>query len=94
MCERADVDVVMGESDWDAACGDYFDEHTEVLLDADARGPGLLAIDRGPDRWEVRQIIHDPEGNHDWQIHAEVLLEASEAEGTAVVRVLSFGRMG
>ncbi|GAA1706236.1 DEAD/DEAH box helicase [Propioniferax innocua] len=94
MCERADVDVVMGELDWDAACGDYFDEHTEVLLDADARGPGLLAIDRGPDRWEVRQIIHDPEGNHDWQIHAEVLIEASEAEGTAVVRVLSFGRMG
>ena len=39
-------------------------------------------------------LLHDPEGNHDWQIHAEVLLEASEAEGTAVVRVLSFGRMG
>lgn len=94
MCEAADVDVLVSEADWDETLGEYWDEHDEVLLDADARGPGLLAIDRGRDRWDVRQIIHDPEGNHDWQIHAEVLIEASEQEGAAVVRTLSFGRLG
>lgn len=94
MCEAADVDVLVTEEMWDQTLGDYWDDHEEILLDADARGPGLLAIDRGKDRWEVRQIIHDPEGDHDWQLHAEVLIEASEQEGSAVVRTLSFARLG
>jgi hypothetical protein len=35
----------------------------------------------------VRQILHDPEGNHDWRISAEVDLDASDEAGVAVIRV-------
>jgi hypothetical protein len=38
----------------------------------------------------VRQIINDPEGNHDWAIVAEVDLDASDAAGEPVIRTRSF----
>ena len=41
--------------------------------------------------WLVRQIIDDPEGNHDWAIVATVDLDASDAAGEPVVRTRSFG---
>ncbi len=37
--------VVMTRSAWDDALGSYFQEHDEVLTDADARGPDLLRFD-------------------------------------------------
>ena len=36
----------MTRSAWDAALEDYYAEHDEVLLDADARGPDLLVLER------------------------------------------------
>ena len=61
-----------------------------------ARSPELLLIDRPPPgadgrTWLVRQIIDDPEGNHDWAIVATVDLDASDAAGEPVVRTQSFG---
>ncbi|MCY7395877.1 MAG: DUF3516 domain-containing protein [Nocardioides sp.] len=35
-------EVVMTRSRWDEAIGAYYDDHDEVRLDADARGPGLM----------------------------------------------------
>lgn len=43
--------------------------------------------------WRVRQVIDDPAGDHDWGIDAVVDLEASAAEGAAVVRVLGLTRL-
>lgn len=49
--ERASADrtdpprqVLVGRSVWDAALEDYFAEHDEVRLGADARGPALLSV--------------------------------------------------
>ena len=39
----------------------------------------------------MRQIIDDPEGNHDWAIVATVDLDASDAVGEPVIRTQSFG---
>src|SRR5690606_29405940 len=59
--------------DWTAALDAYYEEHDEILTGPDARGPNLLIIDTDePGVWRVRQIIDDPEGNHDWGISAEV----------------------
>jgi hypothetical protein len=85
-----------GEAGWDAdawrdALAGYWDEHDVIRTDADARGPGLVVVDTEsePGRtWQVRQIIHDPEGFHDWSIRAEVDLAASDATGEAVVRLV------
>ena len=42
-------EVVMTRSAWDAALEDYYAEHDEVRLDADARGPALLRrVEAGP----------------------------------------------
>ena len=51
----------------------------------------LLMIDATkPREWTVRQIIDDPEGNHDWAIVATVDLDASDAAGEPVIRTQSF----
>ena len=79
---------------WEEVVRAYFAEHDEVLTGADARGPALLIVDKAePGRWKVRQILDDPDGNHDWGIDVEVDLEASDEEGTAVLRLVDAGRM-
>ena len=62
-------------------------------IGADAGGPALLIFDRQPGVWRVRQILDDPAGDHDWGFDAEVDLEASDEEGTAVIRLIDAGRM-
>ena len=61
---------------------------------ADARGPAMLQIteEREPRRWRVRQVLDDPDGDHDWGIEAEIDLTASDDAGTAVVRLLDVSR--
>ncbi|MDP9317946.1 MAG: DUF3516 domain-containing protein, partial [Actinomycetota bacterium] len=80
---------------WEAALSSYWEEHDAILADADARSPHLLVVDTGSTRgsesnervWRVRQILHDPNGDHDWGISAVVDLDASDEAGGAVVRV-------
>jgi superfamily II RNA helicase len=79
------------EIDWAAAMTAYYDEYDEVGTDADARGPHLLVVEERPDRWLVRQVFADPDGDHDWGIAAEVGLPASDEAGVAVVRVTAVG---
>lgn len=82
------------DQDWYDALGDYWDEHDQIGTDAQARSPGLFVVDEtDPRRWQVRQIIDDPEGNHDWQIQAEVDLDACDQAGQLVLAVTSFGRV-
>ena len=80
-------------SRWEQVIADYFAEHDDVGTGADARGPALLIIDRGPTLWRVRQILDDPAGDHDWGMEVEVDLEASDAEGAAVLRMIDAGRL-
>ncbi|WP_433217439.1 DEAD/DEAH box helicase [Dactylosporangium sp. CS-047395] len=76
---------------WEDAVESYFDEYDSMGVGPDARGPALLVIDQKPDRWHVRQIFDDPEGDRDWAITAEVDLAESDAQGAAAVRVVSVG---
>ena len=86
------------DSGWDAdAWGDaldaYFGEHDEIGTGPDARGPGLLILDEGPQVWTARQIFDDPAGDHDWGFSAEVDLAASDEAGTAVLRITDVGQL-
>ena len=58
------------------------------------RGPALLQITREPGQWLVRQVIDDPEADHDWAITAVIDLEASDATGEAAVAITDFGPVG
>jgi hypothetical protein len=77
--------------DWEAALKPYFEEYGEIGIGPDARGPALLMIDAGREKWTVRQIFDDPNGDHDWAIHAEIDLAESDETGAAAVRITGVG---
>ena len=89
--ERAAA-LAMNAAAWEEALGAYWDEYETMDAGPAARAPELLMIERsgGARRWTVRQIINDPEGNHDWAIVATVDLDASDAAGEPVIRTQSF----
>jgi superfamily II DNA/RNA helicase len=85
--------VTMTRAAWDAGLEAYYADHDEVRLDADARGPALLHVERTGRRWSARQTLHDPAGDHDWVIQATVDLDASDAAGEAVVLATALHRL-
>jgi hypothetical protein len=92
-----DLGELDGAAGWDAdrwgeVVQAYFAEHGELNTGADARGPALLVIDKQPGVWRVRQILDDPDGDHDWGFDVEVDLAASDEEGTVVLRLVDAGR--
>ena len=89
----AALDPELGEVGWAAALDAYFAEHDRIDTGADARGPGLLAISEGQGSWTVRQILDDPEGDHDWGISATVDLLASDETGEARLVVTAMDRL-
>jgi superfamily II RNA helicase len=83
--------AVMHSAAWEEALGSYWDEYDTLGDGPEARSPALLLIDTSnPREWTVRQIVDDPEGNHDWSIVATVDLDASDAAGEPVIRTRSF----
>jgi hypothetical protein len=86
-----DPDRASAFRDWDAALGEYWDVYDEIRTDADARGPANLVIEERGRTWRVRQIIADPDGNHDWSMTATVDLDACDAAGDLIVHVTGFG---
>jgi superfamily II RNA helicase len=76
---------------WEAALAPYFEEYGEIGIGPEARGPAMLMIDAGRERWTVRQIFDDPAGDRDWGISAEIDLAASDEIGAAAVRVTAVG---
>ncbi|GAA4175774.1 DEAD/DEAH box helicase [Phytohabitans flavus] len=84
-----DAEAGWDAEEWEAALEPYFAEHTDIGTGPDARGPSLLMIDQGRDRWTVRQIIDDPAGHHDWAITAEVDLAESDDLGAAAIHIVS-----
>ena len=79
---------------WQRALEPYFDEHADIGIGPDARGPQLLTITEEPERWLVRQVLDDPAGDRDWAIEAEVDLAASDEEGAAVLWLTGVAPLG
>ncbi|MCZ2807419.1 DUF3516 domain-containing protein [Modestobacter sp. VKM Ac-2983] len=78
---------------WGEVVQAYFAEHADLNTGGDARGPALLIVDKSDPRlWQVRQILDDPAGDHDWGFDAEIDLDASDEEGVLVMRLLDAGR--
>jgi len=90
--DLGELDPDFGEDAWADAISAYFEEHDSIGTGPDARGPQMLQIvtDERARRWLVRQVIDDPEGDHDWGITAVVDLEASDEAGEAVVTLTAF----
>jgi hypothetical protein len=76
---------------WQEALEPYFEEYDRIGTGPNARGPQLLQIEIEPERWLVRQVLDDPNGDHDWGITAEVDLLGSDESGTAAITVTDVG---
>ena len=96
--ELGELDAASGfDADrWADALDPYFDEYdasSDPLIgtDADARSSAMLQLTEGPTQWLARQILADPEGDHDWAISATVDLAESNEQGVAVIRIVAVG---
>ncbi|WP_456821111.1 DEAD/DEAH box helicase [Cellulomonas sp. URHB0016] len=76
---------------WRTAMDPYYDDHDEILTGPPARGPGLFQVTPGAATWQVRQLLDDPEGDHDWRIDATVDLAGSDETGEVQLRVVAVG---
>ncbi len=64
-----------------AAFGPYWDDHDEVLVDAEARGPDHVSWDGE----RVTQVVSDPAGYREWVVEGHLDLDASRAEERVVL---------
>ncbi|MDN5599236.1 MAG: DUF3516 domain-containing protein [Brachybacterium sp.] len=76
---------------WAAVMDDYYETYDDVGIDGPARSPQLLQITEESRVWRIRQAFHDPEGNHDWAIEAELDLEATDETGEPVLAITHVG---
>jgi superfamily II RNA helicase len=76
---------------WFEAFVPYFEEFDTIGIGPDARNPAWLLVEQHPDRWDVRQVIDDPAGDHAWSVRATVDLRASDEAGTAIIHVVAVG---
>ncbi len=85
---RLDATAGFGEGRWRAALDEFYAEHDEILLDADARSLAFLILDQADEEsehvWHVRQIFHDSDADHDFCIAADVDIDATQ-NGSDVV---------
>jgi hypothetical protein len=88
-----DTDAGWDADAWEAALQPYFDEHKDIGIDANARGPALLMIDETDGHWQVRQILDDPAGHHDWAINASIDLAASDEAGEPALKITDVGSL-
>jgi hypothetical protein len=54
----------------------------------------MFQVSTGEQRWVVRQVVGDPEGNHDWAVEATVDLEASDEQGAPTQPLMTAGFVG
>ena len=52
-----------------------------IGIDADARGPARFLVSDEGDRWEIEQVLADPEGHDEWYLAVTVDLPASAEHG-------------
>ena len=88
--ELGDLDSAFGYgfTKWQEALDAFFEEHDEIILDADARSKAYIIIDESDEKsehvWHVRQIIRDSDDDRDFCIAADVDLDATQ-EGCDIV---------
>ncbi len=76
-----DQDAGWDAARWEAAFVPYFEEHGSIGTGPVARGPELWQVTERGRKWRVRQVLDDPDEDHDWAIVLEVDLDGSDHRG-------------
>ncbi|HEX8496353.1 MAG TPA: DUF3516 domain-containing protein, partial [Actinomycetales bacterium] len=92
--DLGELDPAFGQDAWEDGIRAYFDQHDEVGTGPDARGPLMFTVAASGRTWTVRQVIDDPDRDHDWGITATLDLDACDEAGTAVLTVTGVSQLG
>ncbi len=80
---------------WRRALDRFYEEHEEILLDADARSAAYFSIDEKDERsahvWHVHQVFRDSDDDRDFGIWGDVDLDATQDEGAVVFSAYRVG---
>ena len=80
---------------WRRALDRFYEEHDEILLDADARSTAYFSIDEKDERpahvWHVHQVFRDSDDDRDFGIWGDVDLDATQDEGAVVFSAYRVG---
>ena len=81
-----DVESGFSERVWQQLLDKYYEIHSEILLDADARSSAYFIVDTSQEKteklWHVRQIFHDEASDNDFVIIASIdLVQTQESDG-------------
>ncbi len=80
---------------WRRALERFYEEHEEILLDADARSTAYFSINEEDERsahvWHVRQVFRDSDDDRDFGIWGDVDLDATQDEGAVVFSAYRVG---
>ena len=80
---------------WQRALERFYDEHEEILLDADARSAAYFSIDEKDEKsahvWHVHQAFRDSDDERDFGIWGDVDLDATQDEGAVVFSAYRVG---
>jgi superfamily II RNA helicase len=79
------------EATFERALAPFWDEHTSIRTDADARAPKWIRIEHLDDRWEVEQMLLDDAEANDWVVQCVVDLERARVLGRPVLRYRRVG---
>ncbi|MBR2834086.1 MAG: DUF3516 domain-containing protein [Coriobacteriales bacterium] len=83
-----DLDFGFGEAKWRKVLDAFYEEHEELLTDANARSAKYFSIDETPEKtehaWRVHQVFCDSDGDCDFGIMATLDLDATQEAGEAV----------
>ncbi len=90
----AALDAGLTAEGWQDAHAEYLTEYDDIGTGPEARGPALFHVAEQEDRWDVVQILDDPEADHDWRITAELDLAATDEAGEVVLLVTGLAPTG
>jgi superfamily II RNA helicase len=84
------------ENEWTAerfaeTLAPYWAEYDAIDIGPEARSASQLQIERGPDTWQLTQIILDPNGDRGWHMRFTVDLDASREAAQPVLTLFRLG---
>jgi hypothetical protein len=91
-CVHRDSDDPWDAPRFEQALAPYFEEYEQILFTPDARNSRRTLIkSTGPRRWDVSQVLVDPQGDHLWAIDGAIDLSQQRDPEDPIVRIRRIG---
>jgi superfamily II RNA helicase len=91
-CVHQDADDPWDAPRFEQALAPYFEEYEKILFTPDARNSRRTLIkSTGPRRWDVSQVLVDPQGDHFWAVEGAIDLSQQRDPEDPIVRIRRIG---